>query len=165
MLVEPGQRRGDSGILIAQPMHKLDGKCFGQGRAFTLGEHDRRRFGGMPARTQQAIGETVRLLPRGAAVHDQFGEAPEVFDQHDPERDGDRPEFADRQRLHLLVGAHEAAQQLGIEVAIGVCDEGPGHAEHPRVSLERAVDAASAVAGSSQAAVPSRISRISRSTR
>ena len=94
----------------------------------------------MPARTQQPVGESVRLLPRDAAVHDQFGEAPEVFDQHDPERDGDRPEFADRQRLHLLVGAHEAAQQLGIEVAIGVCDKSPGHTEHPRVSLERSIN-------------------------
>ncbi len=93
----------------------------------------------MPAGAQQAVGETVRLLPRGAAVGDQFGEASEVFDQHDPERDGDRPEFADRQRLHLLIGAHEAAQHLGIEVAVGVGDEGPGHAEHPRVSDERPV--------------------------
>ena len=51
----------------------------------------------------------------------------------------DRPEFADRQRLHLLVGAHEAAQHLGIEVAVGVGDEGPGQAEHPRISGERSV--------------------------
>ena len=140
MLVEPRQRRGDPGILIAQAVHELDGECFGQSRAFTLGEHDRRRFGRVSARAQQPVGESVRLLPRGAAVHDQFGEPSQVFDQHDPERDGDRPEFADGQRLHLLVGAHEAAQQLGIEVAIGVCDEGPGHAEHPRISHERTVD-------------------------
>ena len=40
----------------------------------------------------------------------------------------------------LLVSAHEAAQQLGIEVAIGVRDKGPRHAEHPRVSRERTVE-------------------------
>ncbi len=94
----------------------------------------------MSARTKQAVGETVRLLSRVTAADDQFGEASEVFDQHDPERDGNRPEFADRQWLHLLVGAHEAAQQLGIKVAVGVCDECPRHAEHPWVSLEWTID-------------------------
>ena len=139
MLVEPRQRGGDPGILVAQPVHQLDGECVRQRRAFALREHTRRRFGGAAASTQQAVGETIRLLPRGTAVHDQFGDASEVFDQHDPERDRDRPEFADRQRLHFLIGAHEAAQHIGIEVAVGVGDEGPGEAEHPRISGERAV--------------------------
>ena len=53
--------------------------------------------------------------------------------------DGDRPEFADRQRLHLLIGAHEAAQHIGIEMAIGVGDKRPGDAEHARISCERAI--------------------------
>ena len=51
----------------------------------------------------------------------------------------DRPELADRQRLHVLVGAHEAAQHLGVEVAVGVGDEGPGEAEHARIAGERTV--------------------------
>ena len=77
--------------------------------------------------------------PCGAAVHDPLGEPPEVLDEHDPQGDGHRPEFADRQRLDLLVGPHVAAQHLGIEAAIGVGDEGPGHAEHARISRERPV--------------------------
>ena len=133
------QRGRDPGVLVAQPVHELDGECVRQRRAMPIREHHRHRFGGAAARAQQAVGESVRLLPRGAAVHDLLGEAPEIFDQHDPERDRDRPEFADRQRLHLLVGAHEAAQHLGVEVAVGVGDEGPGQAEHPRISRERPV--------------------------
>jgi len=40
MLVEPGERGSDAGILITQPMNKLHGECFRQGRAFTLSKHD-----------------------------------------------------------------------------------------------------------------------------
>jgi hypothetical protein len=32
----------------------------------------------------------------------------------------------------VLVGAHEAAQRLGLEAAVGVRDIGPGDAEHAR---------------------------------
>ena len=92
-----------------------------------------------PPAPSKRSARSIGLLPRGTAVHDQFGETSEVFDQHDPERDRDRPELADRQRLHLLVGAHEAAQHFGIEVAVSVGDEGPGQAEHPRISGERPV--------------------------
>ena len=40
MLVEPCQRRGDPGILIAQTVHELDGEGVGQERAVALCEHD-----------------------------------------------------------------------------------------------------------------------------
>ena len=72
-------------------------------------------------------------------MRDPFGDAPEVFDQHDPEGDGDRPEFADRQRLHFLIGAYEAAQHISVEMAIGVGDKSPGEAEHAGISCERAI--------------------------
>ena len=136
MLIEPRQRGGDPGILIAQTVHKLDGEGVGQVRTVALCQHDRCRFDGVTARAKQAVGEAVRLLPGVAAADDQLGHTPEVFDQHDPERDGNRPKFADRQRLHVLIGAHEAAKHVGVEVAVGMCDEGPGYAEHPRISCE-----------------------------
>ncbi len=68
--------------------------------------------------------------------HDPLGEPPEVLDQEDAQRDGDRPQLADRERLHALVGAHEAPQGLGLEAAVGVRHERPGDAEDPRVPLE-----------------------------
>src|SRR5216684_3009806 len=102
-------------------------------------EHYRRWFRSAVARTEQAIGKTIGLLARLAAVNDQFGEPPEVFDQHDPQRDRNCPEFADRQWLYILVGAHKAAQQLGIEVTVGVRNERPGEAKNPGITPERTV--------------------------
>jgi len=49
----------------------------------------------------------------------------------------DRPELSRRQRLNALIGTHEPAQHFGIEAAVGVSDEGPCHAEHPRKAGER----------------------------
>ena len=67
----------------------------------------------------------------------RFRRAPEVLDEEDPQRDRNRPELADRERLHALVGAHEADERLGIEVAVGVRDERPGQTEDSRVPGER----------------------------
>ena len=79
----------------------------------------------------------ARRLPRArAAAHDALGEAAQIFDQHDAQRDGHGPEFADRERLHALVRGHETAQHFGIEAAIGVRDECPGDSEDARISLQ-----------------------------
>ena len=61
MLVEPGQRRRDPGVLVAQPLHELHGERVRQRRAFEPREHHRRRLGGAAAGAQQAVGERVRL--------------------------------------------------------------------------------------------------------
>ena len=91
MPVEPGQRRSDARVLIAQPVHELNGKRIRESRAFTVGEHHRDRFGGATARRQQAVGKRVRLLSRGATVHDLLRDPAEIFDQHDPQRDRKPP--------------------------------------------------------------------------
>ncbi len=138
-LVEPRQRGGDLRILVAQPQGELHGERLGQRGAPVFGEHHGHRFRGASPDTQQAVGDSVRLLPRGAAVHGSLGEAPEILDEHDAQRDRHRPELADRERLDLLVGLHVAAQHLGFEPAVRVGDEGPGQAEHARVPGKRAV--------------------------
>ena len=68
------------------------------------------------------------------------------------------------QRLHALVGAHEAAQRLGIEAAVGVRDERPGEAEDARIARRAARRRASAARGRSRGGRSSRISRICSST-
>ena len=79
-----------------------------------------------------------RLRPASAmGGGDLVGEAAQVLDQHDAQGDRDGPELADGQRLHALIGDQIAAQRLGIEMAVGVGDEGPGEAEHPRIARER----------------------------
>jgi hypothetical protein len=42
-------------------------------------------------------------------------------------------------RLDGLIRAHEAQQQFRIEAAVGVRDESPGNAEHPRETGEWAL--------------------------
>ena len=139
-LVEPGQRRRDARILIAQPVHELDRKGVRQRQpvrsaASTAGTGS----AACPPRPAGGRRDCPPPAVRRATVHDPLRQPPEVLDQHDPQRDGDRPELADRQRLDLLVGAHVAAQHLGIEAAVGVGDESPGDTEHPRISGERSV--------------------------
>ncbi len=87
---------------------------------------------------EQLVGELVGHLPRRAAAHDLLREAAEVVDEKDAEADRDRPQLADRQRLDLLVGAHHATQDLGIEAAVGVGDVGPREPQHPRIAGEMA---------------------------
>ena len=91
--------------------------------------------GRAPAAGWPAHAASVRARAAGG---DLVGEAAQVLDQHDAQGDRDGPQLADGERLHALVGGDEAAQGVGIEVAVGVRDEGPGEAEHARIAGERA---------------------------
>ena len=137
LLVEPLQRWRDTGILIAQAIDQLHKERFRVCRLGVLRQHSVGRFGRAAPRAQQSVGQSIRRASAGAAVHDPLGDPPEVFDQHDPQRDGYGPKLADGQRLDLLIGAQVAAQDLGVEEAVGMGHERPGRAEHARVSHER----------------------------
>ena len=134
--VQPQQRRRHLGILIAQALNQLDREGPRQRRLF---EAFKGRFGGLcfaAANSQQPVGQNVGLLSRRSAAHDALGGAPQIFHQNDSERNRNRPELTDRQRLHTLVGLHESAERLRVEPAVGVRDEGPGDAEYARIALE-----------------------------
>jgi hypothetical protein len=88
---------------------------------------------------QEPVGQDVGLLPCRSAAHYSIGQSPQVLHQHDPQRDRDRPELADGQRLHSLVGAHEPPQHLRVVSAVGMRDESPGEAEDARISFQRSV--------------------------
>ena len=154
-LVEPCQRRRDLRILIAQPMHELDRKGSRERPALMRDENDSDRLGRSAACAEQTVGEAVRHLPRGTALGDLAREASEILDQNNPQRDRHRPEFANGERLYLLIGFDEANQHLAVETAIGMGDEGPGDAEHPGIAGERPSRELREVAGSSRAASPS----------
>ena len=61
------------------------------------------------------------------------------FPQNYSQRDRNRPQLTDRQRLHALVGLHEFAQQLRVEAAVSMGDKGPGDAEYARIAFQRTV--------------------------
>ena len=111
-------------------------------RSGIFSRSDRTAKAGSGARdpgAQQPIGELIRLLSRGVAVDDPAGQPSKILDQHDPQRDRDRPKLSDRERLDILIGMHIAAQHLDIEPAVRMRDECPRDAEHARISGERAV--------------------------
>ena len=74
-----------------------------------------------------------------AVARETFGDAPQILDERDAQRDRDRPQLADVERLHALIGIDETHEGLGIEPAVGVRDKGPRHAEDARITLQVAV--------------------------
>ena len=100
-LIEPGQRGGHFRILIAKPMHELDREGLGKRPGAKAREDDRRRLRGAPAHSKQPIRKAVSLVTRGAADRDLARESPQIFDQHDLQRQRYCPKFADRKRIEL----------------------------------------------------------------
>ena len=90
-------------------------------------------------RCEHRVGDRVGLGACTPPGGDLVGQPPQVLDQDDAQRDGDRPELADRERLHLRVGRDEAPQQVRVELAVGMGHERPGEAEHARIALERTI--------------------------
>jgi hypothetical protein len=93
-------------------------------------------FDDAAASPQQPVRHDVRGAAPGPAVDDALGDPPEVLDEHDAQGGRHRPQFANAQRLHFLIGAQVAAQHLRVEEAVGVGHVRPGHAEHARIPHE-----------------------------
>ena len=138
-LLQPAEGGGDRRVLIAQALEELDAGRRRERRGREPTQGCRRDLRAVRAEAEQAVGELVRLLPRCPASHDLLRDAAEVVDEEDPEADRDRPQLADRQRLHALVGAHHAPQALRFEAAVRVRDVGPGKTQDPRVAREMAL--------------------------
>ena len=137
--LQPVHRGRGAGILIAQALGQLHGKDGRQRLA--AGPPGGKRIGidRMAAHAQQPVGQRVGFPPFAVVAHDGIGGAAKIFHQHDAQGYGDGPEFADGQRLHLLIGADESGQDIRIEAAVRMSDESPGDAEDPRIGLERSV--------------------------
>ncbi len=134
--VEPVERRRHRGILLAQTLDELDRERPGEGRRLEHLDHLGRRGLGPAARAEQQVGDAVGLVAREAAGGDALGQAPEILDEHDPQRDRQRPQLADRQRLDPLVGAHERPQRLELDPAVRVRNERPRQPVDARIALE-----------------------------
>ena len=135
---QPAEGRGQRRILIAEPLEQLDVAGRRERHARQPAQRCRGNVRAVLVELEQLVGELIGQLPRGTAPHDLLREAAEVVDEKDADADRDRPELADRQRLDLLIRAHHAAQDLGIEAAVGVRDVGPREAHHPRIAGEMA---------------------------
>ncbi len=137
-LLEPPERRRRRRVLVAQPPRERGAE-----------DVDERSGGGVPrgverralveAGREGTVGERVGLRGGAARAVELVGDASQILDEDDAQRDRDGPQLADRQQLDGLVGVEEALQDVRIEVAVGVRDERPRDAEDARVAGERTV--------------------------
>ncbi len=95
-----------------------------------------RKAGRRFERRQHPFGEGVGLCALAPRDFHAAGEAPEVLDQRDAERDGNRPQLADRQRRDRLVRVEEILERLHVGAAVGVGDERCGDRVDARVTAE-----------------------------
>ena len=135
--LEPRQTGRRLGILLTQALDELYGK--GDRQRGNVERPEGQRSGRSPADAEQLVRQRVGVMAGGASLHDPLGQAPEILHEHDPQGDGDGPELADGQRLHALESADEALERLGLEVAVGVRDEGPGETQDARVAVQGAL--------------------------
>jgi len=72
---------------------------------------------------EEAIGPDEGGVALAAAPGDALGDEVEVFDQRQPQHDGDGPEFAEGEGMDGLVGADEMRKVVGVHLAVAVADE------------------------------------------
>ncbi len=132
--MQPFNRWRDVRILVVQALQQLHREGVAQGGTSIMRDQRGNGLRRMLADAEQAIGHRIGVEARRSAIGDLVGEAPQILDQHNAQRDCHRPQFADRQRLYRLIIAYEAAQQIGIEAAIRMGDKRPGETEHARLT-------------------------------
>src|SRR6266536_664457 len=102
-LHEPGERRSLLRIAFPQPLQKMNREWGGKRLALESPQPRFPRFSRLGADAEQRVGEGVCVLARKPPSDDSLCQPAQVLDQDEPQRDGDRPELAHRQRLRSLV--------------------------------------------------------------
>ncbi len=136
--IEPQQHRAHVRVQVAESLDQLHGKRGGQRLAFNVPENGDRWFLGQRRPSQQTVCQRVCFQPCGTALYDSVGQPTKVLHQHDAQRNRHRPQFADGQGLHTLIGHDKPAQRFWVEAAVGMGDERPGHSEDSRIILQMA---------------------------
>src|SRR5207237_158303 len=91
--IQPCERRRQLGILIPQPLDELYRERGGQGPSPETSEGG--GFGRVPVDPEELIGQRIRLLAAGPALHDVLRQAPEILEQYHAQADGNGPQLAD----------------------------------------------------------------------
>src|SRR6185369_2729245 len=97
------------------------------------------RCSGSACESQDGIGERVGNMTRGSTAYYLFCETPEILDKHNAQRNRNRPQFSDRQRLYALIRPYEPPQRFRIEPAVSMGDERPDEPVDTRIALKRPV--------------------------
>ena len=93
------------------------------------------RLFGRQNRVDHGIGQQSLVV----ALDNLHGQPPHVFDQHNAQRDGHRPQLANHQRLHVLIGPHIARKHRPRHQTVGMRDIGPSQPKNPGISCKRTI--------------------------
>ena len=121
-MLDPGQRQRQRGTLALHATHKLGderrrhwrvGACHvggQQDQAFRIGlrHHD------------HLVNPGVGLIALDPACRDTHRHPSQIFNQRQPQHDGNRPQFAQIERRDGLIRRHEAAESGFVDTAIAV---------------------------------------------
>src|SRR5581483_2774210 len=128
-LRQPSPGSGLRDGLIAQAVEDFDHE---RGRRLDAG---RRALGsGFVTLFDEARGKGPGRVAFLLGAKDLRGQPAKSLDQRQPQHDRNRPELADRERRDVLIGIHEAPQNVLIEPSGRVRDEVVGDDVHPRVA-------------------------------
>ena len=138
-IVEPARRRHYCRILVAKALREFDGEGRRPGRRGKAGNDGRIALRTARNGAENLAGKQVGRFARILLRDDGLGQTAQIFDQRDPQRDGQRPKLADVERLYALIGLDKVDDSGCIDGAVAMRDQRPGNAENPRIALERAI--------------------------
>jgi hypothetical protein len=123
-LLDPAHRHRQGGTAAVQPAREFgdEGTRHRRRGSRHVGDHQHHVLRILLGRLVQARGPLAGQPPVHGVAHHAHGHAPQVLDQRQPQHDRDRPQLAQLERRHRLVGVDEAAHGLGIDAAVAVRD-------------------------------------------
>ena len=140
-LVDPVEEEPDARALSLEALHKFleEGRAQHRMRVGELGEQVQQLLRRLLRRGERAFGPANAVVFLQPSPRDAHGDATQIFDESQAQRDRERPQLAELQRLDGLVGAHEGRRVLLVEQAVEVRDQFERHAVDARKPLHLAL--------------------------
>ncbi|OAG75128.1 hypothetical protein Amal_03714 [Acetobacter malorum] len=77
------------------------------------------------------VGKKVGCAPTVIIFDNGVSCAAQIFNQYNPQGNGDSPEFSDCEGSHALIGEQIAAKDVLMQVAVSMCDKSPCYTKDP----------------------------------
>ena len=124
LLFQPGDDKAGGLRTVAQAVKQLSDEGIVSTELFGFRQHRFELVG--RAQTDDLVGDVIGLVAHVARPVDPDGDAPQIFDQHEPDDGRQRPQFADLEGLVLLETGNHGRQAFARHRAVGMGDIEPG---------------------------------------
>ncbi len=123
-LLDPGHRHRQHPAAPVQRAHQFGHERAGQRRlrARHVRDHQHHALGILHGGGIEPVGPVAGQAMVDTVAHHPRRDPAQVFQQAQAQHDRNRPQLAQLQRRHRLVGGDEAAGHVGIDAAVAVCD-------------------------------------------